>query len=163
MSLQEELTAVVRDGTDEERKILRLALQAIRQKRERKSAYPSGFLGLSGEFTEAEGYRVCIPITPYMLNRAGMVHGGITATLIDSTMGSLVNRSLPENRFAVTAEMNVHYLQPGLGRELISTAHLLRMGSTLAVTECRVENERGSLIAVARGVFSLQKKPSRAR
>ncbi|PTM59915.1 PaaI family thioesterase [Desmospora activa] len=160
MSLLEDLTAVVHNGADEEREILALALQAIRQKRERNSAYPSGFLGLSGELTESNGYRFRVPITPYMLNRAGMVHGGITATLIDSTMGSLVNRRLPENRFAVTAEMKVHYLLPGLGQELISTAHLLRMGHTLAVTECRVENERGSLIAMATATFSLQKKRS---
>ncbi|MDR6225314.1 PaaI family thioesterase [Desmospora profundinema] len=159
MSLREELEAVLCDGTDEEREILRLSLQAIRQKRERNSAYPSGFLGLAGKFTDSKSYRFRIPITPYMLNRGGFVHGGITATLVDSTMGSLVNRSLPDERFAVTAEMKVHYLQPGRGEELISTAHLLQMGQTLAVTECRVENEQGRLIALATATFSLQKKP----
>lgn len=159
MALLDELASVIQNGTDEEREILRLTLQAIRQKRERNSAYPSGFLGLSGEFVEPKTYRFRVPITPYMLNRGGFVHGGITATLADSTMGSLVNKSLPENRFAVTAEMKVHYLQPGIGETLISTARLLRLGQTLAVAECRVENEKESLIALATATFSLQKKP----
>nr|WP_091738369.1 PaaI family thioesterase [Marininema mesophilum] len=152
-----ELGEIVADGTAEEHEILALAVQAINQKRERQSAYPSGFLGLRGEFIGEREYRFRIPITSYMLNRGGIVHGGITATLADSTMGSLINRSLAPEKFAVTVEMKTNYLQPGLGKELISTARMIRLGETLAVADCQVENERGTLIALTTGTFSIQK------
>ncbi|GGE19546.1 hypothetical protein GCM10011571_21830 [Marinithermofilum abyssi] len=158
MTWEEEWQEILTNGTDEEKEILRLATAAIRQKRERQSAYPSGFLGLKGEFVEKGVYQFRIPITPYMLNRGGVVHGGILATLADSTMGSLINKSLPENAFAVTVEMKVNYVRPGTGTELISRASLIRLGHTLAVAECRIANEKGSEIAVAIGTFSIQSR-----
>ncbi|GED69148.1 hypothetical protein BRE01_28500 [Brevibacillus reuszeri] len=48
----EELKNIWTEGTEDERKILELAVQAIRQKRERNSSYVSGFLGLKGEFVD---------------------------------------------------------------------------------------------------------------
>ncbi|MFC4076974.1 PaaI family thioesterase [Salinithrix halophila] len=160
--MKNDLLDVLETGTEEEKEVLRLALQAIRQKRERGSAYPSGFLGLSGAFIGEREYRFRIPITSYMLNRGGIVHGGITATLADSTMGSLINKSLPKSQFAVTVEMKTHFLQPGRGKELISTARLIRLGQTLAVADCQVENERGTLIALTTGTFSIQTWPVHA-
>src|SRR5690606_19102288 len=93
MDLYQEFHDMMQSSTEEEKEVLRLALQAIRQKRERGSAYPSGFLGLSGEFVEDGVYRFRVPITPYMMNRGGIVHGGVIGTLADSTMGSLINKS----------------------------------------------------------------------
>lgn len=153
--MEEKLQQVCREGTDEEKEILRLALQAIDKKRTASSAYPSGFLGLSGEFVEEGIYQFRLPITPYMLNRGGFVHGGITATVADSTMGSLINKSMPKDSFAITVNMNVNYLQPGRGKELISQAKMVRMGQTLAVAECWITNEKGRQIATATGTFSL--------
>lgn len=146
---------VMQNGSEEEREILHLAMKAIHQKRERGSAYPSGFLGLSGEFTGERTYRFQVPITVYMLNRGGVVHGGIIASLADSTMGSLINKSLSEGKVAVTAEMKVNYLEPGRGKELISEARLIRLGNTLAFADCRVENDRGKRIAHATGTFAV--------
>lgn len=149
------LKEITETGTQEEQEILRLAVQAVRQKRERGSAYLSGFLGLAGEFTEEGTYRFRIPITPYMKNRGGIVHGGITATLVDSTMGSLINKSLPEGKAAVTVEMKVNYLEAGIGEELISEARLIRLGQTLAFADCKVENERGKRIVHATATFAI--------
>nr|WP_091836726.1 PaaI family thioesterase [Marininema halotolerans] len=159
--MKKEVLDILSNGTAEELEIMGLAVQAIKQKQERQSAYPSGFLGLRGEFISEREYQFKVPITSYMLNRGGIVHGGITATIADSTMGSLVNRSLPSEKFAVTVEMKTNYLQPGLGQELISTARLIRLGETLAVADCRVENERGTLIALTTGTFAIQKWSNR--
>lgn len=154
MELTTELLKLCEEGTEEEKEILALAVQAIKQKRERKSAYLSGFLGLSGQFVEEDIYEFRVPITPFMMNRAGMVHGGITASLADSTMGSLINQRLPEGYAgAVTTEMKVNYLAPGRGEYLISRAKLLHMGQTLATAACEIRNEQGKLIAYATGTF----------
>lgn len=157
-NLREEILEVLDFGNDEEKEILSLALKAIYQKRERKSAYLSGFLGLSGQFVEEDQYQFVVPITPFMLNRSGMVHGGITASLADSTMGSLINKRLPKGFAAVTAEIKVHYLRPGLGKKLISQAKLVKMGQSLATAICEITNEQGALISLSTGTFYIYRQ-----
>jgi len=153
LDLWDALKQVAMTGSDEEQALLRLTLQAIRQKRERGSAYLSGFLGLSGEFVEEGVYQFRVPITPFMRNRGGNVHGGIIASLADSTIGSLINRSLPSGKVAVTAEMKVNYLRPGRGRELVSRARLVHRGQRLAVGECEIFDDRGRRIALSTATF----------
>lgn len=153
MDLWDALKQVAMTGSDEEQALLRLTLQAIRQKRERGSAYLSGFLGLSGEFVEEGVYQFRVPITPFMRNRGGNVHGGIIASLADSTIGSLINRSLPSGKVAVTAEMKVNYLRPGRGRELVSRARLVHRGQRLAVGECEIFDDRARRIALSTATF----------
>lgn len=151
----EELKNVWAEGNDEERKILELALQAIRQKRERKSAYLSGFLGLKGEFIDEtkQSYRFELPLTVFMHNSGGAVHGGILATLIDSAMGSLINRSLPPEQYAVTTELKINYLRPGVGKRLRAEATFLHRGHTLVVMEGTVYDERNKRVAHGTGTF----------
>jgi uncharacterized protein (TIGR00369 family) len=153
LKLWDELKQVAMTGSEEERALLRLTLQAIRQKRERGSAYLSGFLGLAGEFVEEGAYQFRVPITPFMLNRGGNVHGGIIASLADSTIGSLINKSLPSGKRAVTAEMKVNYLRPGRGKELVSRARLIHRGQRLAVGECEIFDDRGKRIALSTATF----------
>lgn len=153
MDLLKELTSVAENGTEEERKILQLALQAIEQKRERGSHYMSGFLGLKGAFTEDGGYQFKVPITPFMRNRSGVVFGGITASIADSTMGSLINRSLPDGQAAVTLEMKVNYVAPGDGALLVSTAHLLHKGTKTCVAAVDIVNDQGKTILTGMGTF----------
>ncbi|GEB34249.1 MULTISPECIES: PaaI family thioesterase [Brevibacillus] len=151
----EELKSICEEGSDEERKILELAMQAIRQKRERKSAYLSGFLGLKGEFIDEkkQSYRFELPLTVFMHNSGGAVHGGILATLIDSAMGSLINRSLPPEQYAVTTELKLNYLRPGIGERLRAEATFLHRGQTLVVMEGSVYDERNHRIAHGTGSF----------
>jgi uncharacterized protein (TIGR00369 family) len=159
MNLDGELQQILQNGTDEEKQLLALAVQAIKQKRERNSAYISGFMGLKGRFVEDDVYEFRVPVTPFTLNRAGIVHGGITATLADSTIGSLINQRLPEGyKGAVTVELKVNYLKQGLGKELVSRARLVHMGSTLATATCEITNEKNKLIAFTTGTFYMIRK-----
>lgn len=149
----EEINNIWEQGSDEERKILELAVSAIRQRRERNSAFLSGFLGLEGEFVDENTYRFEIPLTVFMHNAGGAVHGGILATLIDSAMGSLVNRSLPPEKYAVTTELKVNYLRPGRGERLRAEASFLHRGQTLVVLEGSVYDERNKRLAHGTGTF----------
>ncbi|GEN34998.1 PaaI family thioesterase [Aneurinibacillus danicus] len=152
-SLLEFMKDILKNGTEDEQQILYLARQAIEYMQERKTAYLSGFLGLQGEYLEDGTYRFEVPITPFMLNQMKAVHGGITATLADSVMGSVASRSTGYK--VVTTEMNVHYLTPGTGDRLIATASVLRRGKTLCVCECKIHNEQGRLVLAGTGTFYL--------
>jgi uncharacterized protein (TIGR00369 family) len=154
----EEMTELWQEGSEEERKILQLAVQAIRQRRERKSAFLSGFLGLKGTFLDDKTYQFVVPVTPFMHNPLGVVHGGVLATLIDSTMGSMINRSLPSDQYAVTTELKINYIRPGKGEKLRSEATILHRGQTLVVCQGSVFDERDKLLAHATGTFMILKR-----
>ncbi|MED4781436.1 PaaI family thioesterase [Brevibacillus choshinensis] len=154
----EELKNICEEGSEEEQQILELALKSIRQRRERKSAFLSGFLGLQGEFVDERTYRFDIPLTVFMHNSGGAVHGGILATLIDSVMGSLINRSLPPEEYAVTTELKINYLRPGKGEKLRAEATFLHRGQTLVVMEGSVYDDRNKRIAHGTGTFIVLKR-----
>jgi uncharacterized protein (TIGR00369 family) len=154
----EEMMQIMEQGSEEERQILQLAVQAIKQKRERNSPFLSGFLGLKGTFLDDRTYQFIVPVTPFMHNPLGVVHGGVLATLIDSTMGSMINRSLPSDQYAVTTELKVNYIRPGKGEQLRSEASILHRGQTLVVCQGSVFDERDRLLAHATGTFMLLKR-----
>lgn len=151
--LRQELEQILTNGTDEEKEILALTLAALKRRKEKGSAYINEFLGLEGSFQAEDTYQLVVPITPFMMNSLNIVHGGITATLADCTMGTLIKKSLPSGNDVVTAELKVNYIAPGKGKKLISTAKLLSRGKHLCVAECKIENEAGRLIAAATGTF----------
>jgi len=154
----DEMTQLWQEGNEEERQILQLAVQAIRQRRERNRAFLSGFLGLKGTFLDENTYQFVVPVTPFMHNSLGVVHGGVLATLIDSTMGSLINRSLPAGQYAVTTELKTNYLRPGKGGQLRAEASILHRGQTLVVCQGSVFDERNKLLAHATGTFMILKR-----
>jgi uncharacterized protein (TIGR00369 family) len=156
--LTKEIEEILLSGTEEDKEILKLAIQSIKLKKEKKlTTYLAGFMHLKGEFQDENTYCFTLPITPFIMNPLHIVHGGITATLADSTMGSLIHQKLADDLTAVTSELKINYISPGKGKELICTAKIVNMGSQLCVAECRVTNEEGRLIAIATATFFVVK------
>jgi uncharacterized protein (TIGR00369 family) len=154
LSILQQVEEILHTASAEDKQILSIAIESIKKKKESPySTYLAGFLSHTGTFIDQETYQISLPITPFVMNPLQMVHGGITATLADSTMGSLVNKRLPDDKHCVTSEMKVNYISPGLGEELICQAKVVHMGKQLCVAECRVTTEKGRLVAIATGTF----------
>lgn len=79
------------------------------------------------------------------LNPAGAVHGGLLATLVDTTMGAAV-RSLVDDEGAATSQLTVTYLRPGRPGRLVVTARVGKQGDSLTVCEAEVEQEDRTLV-----------------
>ncbi|MDO5503969.1 MAG: PaaI family thioesterase [Actinomycetia bacterium] len=72
-------------------------------------------------------------------NTNGGVHGGLIATLLDSTMGEAVRSALEDGQSAVTVSMTVTYLRGAEeGDELRASAELRKRGGSLAMVEADV-------------------------
>lgn len=69
---------------------------------------------LGYDVTEAEAGRVVVTIVPTAdhLNPAGTVHGGLTATLLDSCMGLAVQSTLEKDMNQTTLEFKISLLRP---------------------------------------------------
>ena len=98
------------------------------------------------------GHVVFTAVTrPAFGNPLGTLHGGITATLLDSAMTCAVMSALPAGMAATTLDLSVRYLRPAAldGGRLWAVGDLVHQGRTVATAEGRLVDERDRLIATA--------------
>jgi uncharacterized protein (TIGR00369 family) len=107
-----------------------------------------GFMTLVGAQTpQADDgtARLVVEVDDRHLNRAGVVHGGMLATLVDATMGAAV-RSAVDDEAPATSQLTVTYLRPGKPGRLLVTAKVSKRGDSLTVCEADVEQHDKTLV-----------------
>ena len=85
---------------------------------------------------------------PLRQNR-GVVHGGVTASLIDTASAFAILTMLEPDQSTTTIDLTVHYLRPIWDGEATARARVLRAGRRLIVVTVDVINEAGNLVATA--------------
>lgn len=159
MELKQKFEQFIEEATNEEKEVLAGILQSLTSKRQTEySTYISSMMKMEITARGENSLEITVPITPILSNSLGIVHGGLTATLMDTAMGSAANMSLPEGAAAVTAEMKVNYTSPGTGGSLRCEAIVLHRGKKVIVTESKVFGDENQLIAVSTGTFFVIKK-----
>lgn len=84
-------------------------------------------------------------------NKFGTLHGGLTATLVDS-ISTMALMCTERGAAGVSVDMNITYMSPAkIGEEIVITAHILKQGRTLAFASVDLTNKAtGKLIAQGR-------------
>jgi uncharacterized protein (TIGR00369 family) len=88
------------------------------------------------------------------------IHGGFTATLIDTALGSATLSNMPKNTPVGTVALNINYvrkieIETG---PIIATARTLHAGRTMLTAEAKVEDANGVLYAHGTGTFLVYPK-----
>lgn len=87
----------------------------------------------------------------------GSVHGGLLAAMVDIAMLEALSASRqPGDQFAGTAELNISYLRPALGKRVFAEATVIKKGRSLAVSEVSILDEAGRVCARARTTYALR-------
>ena len=106
---------------------------------------------LSYDVAEAERGRVVVTAKPNdrQLNPAGTVHGGLTATMLDSCMGLAIRSTLPKGAGSTTLEFKISFVRPITPETGLITAEgvVLNCGSRIGAAEGRVTDRQGKLLA----------------
>ncbi|WP_216830902.1 PaaI family thioesterase [Alkalihalobacterium elongatum] len=145
---------IIQNGSDEDKQALASVVEGISKKQNGEcKTYLAGITHVSSQFLDDGNFEVIIPIQPLIENPLNMAHGGITATLLDTAMGSMLNLKTPEKTACVTAELKVNYIQPGRGKYLRCIATILHQGKQLCFSEAKVYNDENKLIASGSGTF----------
>lgn len=102
---------------------------------------------LEFELVVVEPGRVVFAFTPaeWMYNPIGSVHGGVAATLLDSSLGCAVHTTLDAGQRYTTSDLQVRYvraLEHGIGR-VLADSHVVHVGRRLATAEGRLFAEDG--------------------
>jgi uncharacterized protein (TIGR00369 family) len=85
-------------------------------------------------------------------NPLGMVHGGVSATLLDTAVGCAVQTRLPRGTGYTTLDLQVRYLRPVSVRTgtVLATGTVVHLGRRTATAEARlVQADTGRLLATA--------------
>ena len=128
-------------------------LEVIRAIRDQQLARPGVGSLLDMRIGAVEEGRVEFEIEarPEFGNPLGTVHGGITATILDSAMGCAVHTTLPAGASYTTLDLSITYLRsvPYDGRRLTAEGRIIHVGGRVATAEGRVVDGEGRLIATA--------------
>jgi len=102
-----------------------------------------------------------LPVTEDLIQRLGVVHGGIICAMIDDAIGRAMNVTLNlEREVALTAQLNVNFLSPVREGLLRAEGRILRRGATSAYGEADVflVDDKGEPSLVARSTALLIRK-----
>lgn len=85
----------------------------------------------------------------------GVMHGGVTASLIDTAMAFAVRTCLDDDTEpTATIDLTIHYLRPHTAGKAICTAKVVRPGKRIFTVSADVVNENGKLIATGLSTYT---------
>ena len=120
---------------------------------------------LSNPFLQSQGVELVhwapgeaefhMPIQARHLNRQGMLHGGLVATLLDAACGyaGLHAGEGEEEVHGVTVMLNIAYLSAAREGSVVARGRVSRSGRSLYFAEASLMSKEGVLLATAQGTF----------
>ncbi len=98
------------------------------------------------------------------LNMGGMAHGGVHATLLDTSMGGTLVSIISKEEWCATAQLDISYLNAvKKGDHLVATAEVVRRGRNLAHLEGSLVTGDGNLVATAKGTWAIWETRPKSR
>lgn len=106
------------------------------------------FLGMHFEEIRLDYGRITLPYRPELNQPAGMIHGGVMASLIDTVVvGPLFSRLDTIPRKLLTIDLHVHYLDAGFEEDLVAEGWMRRRGRSTAFVTAEVATASGKTLA----------------
>lgn len=84
----------------------------------------------------------------------GLMHGGATASLIDTATGFAVASVLKQGEKAATIDLTLHYLRPVTEGTIICTGQVIKNGRRFMTLSAEAKNEAGKLIVTALSTYT---------
>ncbi|PJE27884.1 uncharacterized domain 1-containing protein [Pseudooceanicola antarcticus] len=99
-----------------------------------------------------------LPMEEFLMNRYGILHGGVHSMMCDTAMGFAgCYTGDPEARnLAMTLNLSVNFLAQTRGKLLIAEGFRTGGGAKTFFAEAKISDETGVLAATGTGVFRLR-------
>ncbi len=109
-------------------------------------------LGLEISHPDDDTCVVEFEVHDFMFNPQGSLHGGLIATVLDVSMGHLLQKAIGPG---MTLEMKTQFLRPARVGRLRAEGRFLKKGKSINYLETRLTDDKGSLLAVANSTWQL--------
>jgi uncharacterized protein (TIGR00369 family) len=118
------------------------------------SAVPfAKFLGIQLESIEPGRATMSLQIRDELKQNAGVVHGGVVASLIDSAMAFAILPLLKDDQLTTTVDLTTSYLRPLTNGKISATARVIREGGRIVVLSAELHDDQGNLSATALSTY----------
>ena len=94
-----------------------------------------------------------LPMRDELRQPYGLLHGGATATLIDTATAFAVISCQSAGEQSTTVDLTVHYLRPHTQGEVVCTAKVVKAGRRILTVSAEAVNAEGKLIATALSTY----------
>lgn len=100
---------------------------------------------------EAEEGRVVfeLDVGPQHASPLGTLHGGVICDVADAALGCAHATLLQDGETFTTLELKINFMKPVWEGKLTAVGTVVKAGRTIGLTECRVTDGGGSLVAFA--------------
>ncbi len=157
-NIQKQIQEMTLHASEHDLKLLEQLLKGFQHWKSGNSpTFISSLLQMERKITD-DDCQIRIPISPLLYNTLHIVHGGITATLLDTAMGVLANSLVPDGYGAVTTQLNINYIAAGIGEHMVCRAKMEHKGSTTLVLSAEIHRSDGVKIAIGTGSFLVVEK-----
>jgi uncharacterized protein (TIGR00369 family) len=102
---------------------------------------------------------VSLELQDHHFNPQGIVHGGVTAAVADTSIGLALRSMLRPGMTHRTAQLNVHFLSKGEGNRIIGRGRSLHLGQRMGYGEAEVTDAEGRTLARATATFIVLPAP----
>jgi len=110
------------------------------------------YLPLDAPDAAKEVCRISFPVTDMLKNPQGSLHGGAMASVMDISMGHLVNKVAGPG---ATVEMKIQFMRPVTEGTVTCEGRFTRRGRSLAFMESRLSTQDGKLAALATATWKM--------
>jgi len=97
---------------------------------------------------------ISVDIRDDLRQPSGVLHGGVTATLIDTALAFAVRTRLEPAAATATIDLTVHYLRPLVEGRATCIAKIVRAGKRIFTVSAYVFNAEGKIIATGLSTYT---------
>ena len=116
------------------------------------------FLGIEIKEISKEQAVLALPLRGEFIQGAGVVGGGILATLADEAMGHIVAANLRDDETAATIDMDIKFLKSVTSGDICARATLVKKGRRIINLQADIVNAAEELVAKTSGSFLIIKR-----
>ncbi len=106
-------------------------------------------LGIEVQELERGRATLALDLRPELLQNHGIVHGGVTASLIDTASAFATLTVLEPDQATTTVDLTIHYLRPLNHGRITANASVLKAGRRVIVASVEVLDAAQTLAATA--------------
>ena len=117
------------------------------------------FLGIELEELREDYARMRLRYRPEFRQPAGVVHGGVIASMIDTVVVPAVGSGYDEPRRLFTIDIQLRFLAPIVAEDLVAEGWITRRGRQIVYCDAEVSSGSGTLAATATLTYKVSSKP----
>jgi len=120
-----------------------------------ETTYFPSFLGMQLEELRQDYARMRLPYRPELRQHAGVLHGGVIASIADTVVVPAIGSGYDDAREFFTIDVSLRFLAPIVDDDAVAEGWIVRRGRSIVFCDAEVRSGAGKLAATAALVYKV--------